>query len=159
MDAPDTHDDPKGPATRVRPARFGDRDADVRDGGPAGGRDEAGPTPTAAHEYVEACLMLALGEGPAYGYALKGELDDLGLEGLDRGRIYRALRAMEAAGVVVSHWETAGRGPARRTYDLTPRGHERLQAQVLAVRRQRRQLSRFLSRYERSRPAQSDAVA
>lgn len=121
----------------------------------------AGPPPasTALYEYVEACLMLALGERPAYGYELKGELDELGLESLDRGRIYRALRSMEAEGLVASHWETAGRGPARRTYDLTPRGHERLRSQVLAVRRQRRQLSRFLSRYERVRPTQSDAVA
>lgn len=105
--------------------------------------------------------MLALGERPAYGYQLKGELDQLGLGSLDRGRIYRALRAMEAEGLVVSHWETASRGPARRTYDLTPRGHDRLRAQVLAVRRQRRQLSRFLARYERApRPAeQSGAVA
>lgn len=54
---------------------------------------------------------------------------------------------------------TAGRGPARRTYDLTPVGHERLRAQVLAVGRKRRQLSRFISRCERLRPTQSDAVA
>jgi len=116
-------------------------------------------TTTQAHEYVEACIMLALGEGPAYGYGLKAELDELGLSGLDRGRIYRALRTMEAEGLVVSHWETAGRGPARRTYDLTAAGHRRLAAQAVGVRRQRRQLSRFLSRYERVRPASSEAVA
>ncbi len=116
-------------------------------------------TTTAAHDYVEACIMLALGEGPAYGYALKAEVDELGLSGLDRGRIYRALRSMEADGLVVSHWDTAGRGPARRTYDLTFRGHQRLAAQADAVRRQRRQLSRFLSRFERVRPVPSEAVA
>jgi DNA-binding PadR family transcriptional regulator len=121
---------------------------------------EPGPTASAYHEYVEACLMLALGERPAYGYELKSDLEELGLPSVERGRIYRALRSMEAAGLVVSHWETASRGPARRTYELTSLGHERLGAQVLAVRRQRRQLSRFLSRYERVRPtAASDAVA
>lgn len=125
-----------------------------------GSADGAVPvTTTAAHEYVEACIMLALGEGPAYGYGLKAELDELGLSGLDRGRIYRALRSMEADGLVVSHWDTAGRGPARRTYDLTSRGHQRLAAQAVAVRRQRRQLTRFLSRFERVRPVPSEAVA
>jgi PadR family transcriptional regulator, regulatory protein PadR len=120
----------------------------------------AGPTATmAAHEYVQACIMLALGEGPAYGYGLKVELDELGLSGLDRGRIYRALRTMEVDGLVVSHWETADRGPARRTYELTADGHGRLAAQVVGVRRQRRQLSRFLARYERVRAVPADAVA
>ena len=144
----------KRPVTRNRAARttFG---ADP----PFAVATETGAGSSAAHEYVEACLMLALGERPAYGYELKGELDRLGLESLDRGRIYRALRGMEAQGLVVSHWETASRGPARRTYDLTSRGQDRLRGQVLAVRRQRRQLSRFLARYERTRPAQSGAVA
>lgn len=112
-----------------------------------------------AHDYVAGCLMLVLADRPAYGYELKRELDDLGLDGLERGRIYRALRAMEAEGLVVSHWDTAGRGPARRTYNLTERGYGRLDAQALTVRRQRRHLSRFLSRYERARPAESHAVA
>jgi PadR family transcriptional regulator PadR len=121
--------------------------------------DTLAPATTAAHEYVEACIMLALGEGPTYGYGLSGGLNGLGLAGLDRGRVYRALRAMEAAGLVTSQWDTAGRGPARRVYELTERGYERLAVQAVAVRRQRRELSRFLSRYERVRPAQSEAVA
>lgn len=117
-------------------------------------------SPTAvSYEYVEGCLLLALVERPAYGYELKTSLDDLGLDGLDRGRIYRTLRAMEAEGLVVSHWETAERGPARRTYDLTARGEDRLRALTLNVRRQRRQLSRFLSRAERAQTARSHAVA
>lgn len=154
MDAPAAQHtvDPAG--TRLRPA--------LAPGAGNARFDRAGdlpPVSTPFHEYVEACLMLALVERSAYGYELKGEIDDLGLQSLERGRIYRALRSMEAEGLVVSHWETAGRGPARRTYDLTTCGQDRLRAQVLAVRRQRRQLSRFLSRYERARPAQSDAVA
>lgn len=110
-------------------------------------------------EYVEACLLLALGERPAYGYELKRELDDLGLQGPDRGRIYRALHAMEGRGLVASHWDTAGRGPARRTYDLTPTGFDHLRAQVLAVRRQRRNLTRFLARFQRVSSNRTDAVA
>lgn len=109
--------------------------------------------------YLEACIMLALEERPAYGYDLKRQLDDMGLSALDRGRIYRALRSMEAEGLVRSAWDTAGRGPARRIYDLEPLGVEQLEAQVLTVRRQRRQLTRFLSRYERVRVSRSEAVA
>ncbi|MGH9179260.1 MAG: helix-turn-helix transcriptional regulator [Acidimicrobiales bacterium] len=119
--------------------------------------DAAGPV--AAPGFLEACIMLALDAKPTYGYQLKGELDDLGFHFIDRGRIYRALRAMEAAGQVRSRWDTTSRGPARRIYDLEPPGQEALRAQVLAVRRQRRQLSRFLGRYERAALARSKAVA
>lgn len=109
--------------------------------------------------FLEACIMLALEERPAYGYDLKRQLDDMGLSILDRGRIYRSLRSMEADGLVRSVWDTAGRGPARRIYDLEPLGVRQLEAQVLAVRGQRRQLTRFLARYERVRAARSEAVA
>lgn len=109
--------------------------------------------------YLEACIMLVLEERPAYGYDLKRELDEMGLSALDRGRIYRALRAMEAEGLVRSAWDTASRGPARRIYDLEPLGQAHLEAQVLVVRRQRRQLSRFLARFERVRAARTEAVA
>ena len=38
--------------------------------------------------------------------------------------------AMEERGLVTSWWDTASRGPARRTYDLTPLGHDRLESQA-----------------------------
>ena len=124
--------------------------------------DEAarpGPSrPGATPEYVEACLLLVLGERPGYGYELKAELAELGVEVTDRGRLYRALRAMETAGLVSSDWDTASAGPARRTYRLTAEGHGRLRAHALGVRGQRRYLSRFLTRFER-RPMSEGAVA
>ena len=110
-------------------------------------------------EYVEACLLLSLAERPAYGYELKRELDDFGVELPDRGRIYRALRSMEERGLVISRWDTASRGPARRIYDVTALGYDRLDLQVGVVRRRRRQLRRFLTRYERMGTGRSGAVA
>ena len=121
--------------------------------------EEEDGRPVAAPGFLEACILLALDAKPAYGYELKGELDDLGFHDVDRGRIYRALRAMEAAGLVRSRWDTTSRGPARRIYDLEPCGQGALRAQVLAIRRQRRQLSRFLGRFERAAAAHSEAVA
>lgn len=120
---------------------------------------EAGPPGPVPHDYAEACLLLVLVERPAYGYQLKAELEGLGLTGFDRGRIYRTLRALESDGAVVSHWETAQRGPARRTYVLTDVGHERLRAHARAVRVHRRRLNRFLARFERLAVARAEAVA
>lgn len=123
----------------------------------AGPGEEAGG-PVAAPGFLEACLMLALDARPAYGYQLKGDLDELGFRDVDRGRIYRALRSMEAAGLVRSSWDTTTPGPARRVYELQLSGQDALRAQVLAVRRQRRHLTRFLGIYERA-AARTEAVA
>lgn len=109
--------------------------------------------------YLEACLLLALAERPAYGYELTKRVEELGTGTTDRGRIYRALRAMEGRGLVASRWDVAGRGPARRTYEVAAEGHAQLDGHALAVRRRRRHLSRFLARYEGVRTAESGAVA
>lgn len=100
-------------------------------------------------DHLEACLLLSLAERPAYGYELQRSLQDLAVDVRDLGRVYRELRSMEERGLVVSHWDTGGRGPARRTYDLTDAGAHQLRSQADAVRRRRRALSRFLVRYER----------
>lgn len=112
-------------------------------------------------DHLEACLLLALAERPAYGYGLKRTLADLDLDLdlPDLGRIYRTLRSMEERGLVASRWDTGGSGPARRTYDLTAAGGDRLQAQAAAARRSRRALTRFLGRYERLALPHSGAVA
>ena len=41
----------------------------------------------------------------------------------DTVSVYRALRAMEAEGIVSSTWDVSQRGPARRVYVPTPAGH------------------------------------
>lgn len=110
-------------------------------------------------DHLEGCLLLSLAERPAYGYELKRSLAELDLDVPDLGRIYRTLRSMEERGLVRSWWDTGGRGPARRTYDLTPAGGTRLQGQANAVRRSRRALTRFLGRYERLALPRSGAVA
>lgn len=122
--------------------------------------DHEGDGPVfASSGLLEACILLALEEQPAYGYELKRHLDELGLRAVDRARIYRALRTMEGQGLVRSRWDTASRGPARRTYELESRGRERLESEVVAVRRQRRHLTRLLSRYERVSRSRSRAAA
>ena len=77
---------------------------------------------------VEPCLLILLQEAPRHGYELISALERFGLEPdmLDSAMIYRTLRQMEQAGWVVSTWETAGTGPARRVYDVTPAGREAL---------------------------------
>ncbi len=98
--------------------------------------------------YVRACLLLLIGEAPAHGYDLLEQIGKLGLRSIDAGGLYRALRVMEADGLVHSEWQHLGPGPARRTYELTEDGREWLHAWAGALRETHRFLSSYLSRYE-----------
>lgn len=98
--------------------------------------------------YLRACLLLILTEGPAHGYDMVNELAALGLSAVDRGGMYRTLRAMEDDGLVASGWEPSQNGPLRRSYDLTPQGRAWLEAWAEAVRSGQALAATYLRRYE-----------
>lgn len=116
--------------------------------------------PRRIYRFVEPCLLLLLHHGPAHGYELAERLGALGLgeppeegQGLpspvDSSMVYRALRAMEEQGLVVSAWDTtASSGPPRRVYRLTPLGDQFLASWVADLRETVRLLEAFLGEYE-----------
>ena len=78
---------------------------------------------------VEPTILYLLASGAAaHGYDLITAANQLGLSEveIDAGAVYRCLRQLEAEGCVVSTWDTAGAGPARRVYQLTDLGRQRL---------------------------------
>ena len=90
---------------------------------------------------VEPALLYLLASGAAaHGYDLIQAANELGLceMPIDAGGVYRCLRQLEEQGCVVSTWDTTGVGAARRTYELTRSGWERLRdwTQVLEQRSQ-----------------------
>jgi PadR family transcriptional regulator, regulatory protein PadR len=97
---------------------------------------------------VQPRLLLNLARKPAHGYELMEALGEGG-DGQtpDPGSLYRALRALEADGLVTSDWDTGGAGPARRVYKLTDEGIEILHAWAVSIRTTRGQLDRFLAGY------------
>ena len=96
--------------------------------------------------FVAPYLLLLLAESPSHGYQLTERLQQFGCFGGGPGRLYRDLRRMEEAGLVVSYWEsTEHRGPARRVYELTPSGRETL----LLCAEEAKQLIRTLQLYVR----------
>ena len=98
------------------------------------------------HRWMEPFVMVLLAGGAAHGYAIVGELAQLGITNgsVDVGQVYRTLRDLEEAGLVTSTWAT-GTGAARRDYELTDAGlggarrvggrHEGAQAPAGRVRR------------------------
>jgi PadR family transcriptional regulator len=96
--------------------------------------------------FLQPCLLLLIAESPAHGYDLLERLAAFGFE-RDPGGLYRALRSMEGEGLVRSEWQLSTAGPGRRCYELTGRGHQRLQAWAEGLLETRHVVETYLQRY------------
>ena len=114
-----------------------------------GGRG-SGPCPTRIYRFVEPCLLLLLHRGPSHGYSLQEELKEFGFAepAIDPSMVYRALREMEALGLVTSAWDTEGSGPPRRVYQITAQGDQHLALCVADLREMDRVLHSFFVAYD-----------
>jgi PadR family transcriptional regulator PadR len=100
--------------------------------------------------FIQPQLLLLLAKKATHGYELMDALRSAeGDENLaDPGMLYRTLRQFEEDGLVLSMWDTEGRGPARRVYHLTEAGCEYLDWWATDIRKTRAQLDQFLAEYE-----------
>lgn len=76
-----------------------------------------------------ALILQAIENGFAFGF------DIMRVTGLPSGTVYPALRRLENEGLVASRWEAEDRAhaegrPARKDYEITPRGRRRLAQRV-----------------------------
>ena len=95
-------------------------------------------------------MLLLLHCSEVHGYELLEGLKRFGCDEspADSSTVYRILRGLEAKGYVTSRWDTAGRGPARRLYQITAQGDEHLTCWVADLRETDRVLHRFLRGYD-----------
>ncbi len=122
--------------------------------GIATGRDPVGVpvhrgwAPVGGHRWMEPFVMVLLAGGAAHGYAIVGELAQLGVTNgpVDVGQVYRSLRDLEEWGHVRSSW-TTGTGPARRDYELTEAGHAALDEWAAVMKERARLVAEFQARY------------
>lgn len=109
------------------------------------------------HGFIQPWLLLLLLQEPSHGYELMERLhQDEAVPDVDPGLLYRTLRQMEDAGFVSSSWDTEGRGPARRLYQVTPEGVDHLHAWAARIERTRKRLDRFLAEYKVRFPGAQD---
>ncbi len=99
-----------------------------------------------SERYIQPSILMGLRRKASYGYEIIQTIQEFGfVEGqAPPGMIYRHLRELEAAGLVVSSWKTEGRGPAKRVYELTPEGEEALALWVRYMEDQARKLTNFI---------------
>lgn len=100
------------------------------------------------HRWMEPFVMVLLAGGAAHGYAIVGELAQLGITNgsVDVGQVYRTLRDLEGVGQVRSTW-TTGSGPARRDYQLTEAGYAALDEWAAVMKERARLIAEFDAGY------------
>jgi len=116
---------------------------------PAGVPIHRGWSPLGAHHrWMEPFVLALLAGGAAHGYAIVGELSQLGITtgAVDVGQVYRTLRDLEEAGQVRSSWMT-GTGPARRDYEMTASGFVALDEWAAVMKERSRLVAEFEARY------------
>ncbi len=72
-------------------------------------------------------IMAILAKERTHGYQIAQILSGLLMfEGRapDTAGIYRALKEMQAEGLVISHWQTTDTGPAKKLFEITSEGME-----------------------------------
>lgn len=111
---------------------------------------KGGTCPRRITRFVEPCLLLLLHRDQTHGYELLEGLKEFSVNQtpVDSSVVYRTLRDMEQAGLVVSAWETEGSGPPRRVYSIAPPGDEYLSCWVQDLRETDRVLHAFLAAYD-----------
>jgi DNA-binding PadR family transcriptional regulator len=122
----------------------------------ASDRDDAG-TPVhrgwaplgGRHRWMEPFVLVVLATTGAHGYAITGELEEMGITGgaVDVGQVYRTLRELEASGYVTSAWSNEPVGPQRREYELTAAGYAALDEWAAVMKERARLIGEFEARY------------
>lgn len=104
--------------------------------------------------FLEPCLLLLLRGGASHGYNLVEAVRQFGFApgAIDTSVVYRVLRELEDGGWVTSQWDTAGPGPPRRVYSVTPQGEEHLAAWVDELRHTRAGIDQFIEAYRQHEP-------
>ena len=99
------------------------------------------------YRFVEPVLLFLLQrKGRAHGYELATEVRKYALTDaeIEVSALYRTLRQLEQNDCVTSAWDVEGSGPARRLYELTPRGKEHLEEWIIVLAHMSESMSRFV---------------
>ncbi|OMQ15748.1 PadR family transcriptional regulator [Modestobacter sp. VKM Ac-2676] len=71
-------------------------------------------------------VLDVLAAAPRHGYGISQALVSAGLQPIKGAQLYPTLVRLEDEGAVTARWEEGEAGPARKVYELTPRGQAKL---------------------------------
>lgn len=96
---------------------------------------------------IQPAILVVLAEGPLHGYRLAeriGAMPGFAGDKPDVSGVYRFLKAMERKGLVLSSWDLSETGPARKTYQTTPKGHRCLRRWIKTLQEYREGIAALL---------------
>ncbi len=105
-----------------------------------------------SERYIQPSILMGLRRKASYGYEIIQTIQEYGfVEGqAPPGMIYRHLRDLEAAGLVISSWKTEDTGPAKRVYELTAEGEKALALWAEYMGQQAQKLMSFIKVYRKT---------
>ena len=100
--------------------------------------------------FLQSCLLVLLHHQPGYGYSLMDGLGKFGFQPdkMDISTIYRALRNLEAEGLVSDTWDDNSLGPQRRVYTITPEGEDILAEWIQNLLQRRKEIEALEAAYD-----------
>jgi len=90
-------------------------------------------------------ILKIVKEGPTYGSEIQRILKERFSIDVPRAIIYSLLQRLEGHGLLVSTWDTSGRGPARRVYRITEEGEDYLKDALEKLSQVRDMIDRLTS--------------
>jgi len=96
---------------------------------------------------VQPALLAVMADGPIHGYRLVeriGAMPSFAGQNPDPSGVYRLLKVMEGRGLVVFTWDTSQAGPAKRVYQITPKGRQCLCSWVSTLEDYRQKITSLL---------------
>lgn len=100
--------------------------------------------------FLQSCLLVLLHREPGYGYSIMDGLQEFGFQSdqMDISIIYRALRNLEAEGLVSDSWDNSSLGPQRRVYTITPQGEDVLGEWIQNLRQRQKEIETLEAAYD-----------
>jgi len=102
------------------------------------------------YRHTPAFILLFLAQENLYGAALLNKMQrDLPSCRADSAVIYRTLQELEGEGSVIAYWETDTSGPARKWYEITGKGLERLAEFTADIEMRKKNFEFYLETYKK----------
>lgn len=101
-------------------------------------------------KFLRPAVLAILAKGESYGYSIAEEILALyKYEKLDKGGLYKTLRAMEDEGYVSSRWDASDNSPSRRIYKIEKLGFSCLDTWQNSLKNYKSQIEKLLKEIEK----------
>ena len=100
--------------------------------------------------HAPAFILLFLAGEKHYGATLLNKMNEqMPHNRLDSAAIYRTLQELEKIGAVESYWDTSEPGPAKKWYQITEIGYQKLAQYKEDIEKRKENLDFFLNTYQK----------